>query len=145
MTAPEAAGSPSERLATMRMIAGAMAAGVGMLCVVVVIMYVTAQPRPVTEQALSLVKTLSLVNALVAVISYPVSALISKSAENAQAAMVLRLAPREGAALLGCVACLIAAMSGVLKAHPLFWLNLLTAGVFILTTALSLPTEQDLL
>ena len=46
-------------------------------------------------------------------------------------AFVLRLALREGAAMLGLVVCFLAARNGVLSAFPAYWVNAAPAALFL--------------
>ena len=47
-------------------------------------------------------------------------------------AFVLRLALREGAAILGLVVCFLGAGNGVLRAYPAYWVNAAPAALFLL-------------
>lgn len=56
----------------------------------------------------------------------------SSSADAAVAtAFILRLALREGAAMLGLVVCFLAARNGVLRAYPAYWVNAAPAALFL--------------
>lgn len=61
-----------------------------------------------------------------------------------QTAFIVRLALREGAALLGLVACLLAAMKGVLTAYPAYWVNAAPAALFLFFLAVSWPSREGL-
>lgn len=61
-----------------------------------------------------------------------------------RSALVLRLALLEGPALFGLVICLLAGISGALRATPLYWLNALSAVAFIGYGVLSFPTVERL-
>lgn len=61
-----------------------------------------------------------------------------------QTAFIVRLAVREGAALLGLVACMLAAMKGVLAAYPAYWVNAAPAALFLFFLAVSWPSREGL-
>lgn len=61
-----------------------------------------------------------------------------------QAAEVVRLAMREGAAFLGLIGCMQGAMNGMLAAQPLYWLNGLPAFAFWVFVVRSLAVEERL-
>lgn len=48
----------------------------------------------------------------------------------------------EGAALFGLVVCLLAVLQGAMQDQPLYWLNLLSTGVFLAVTAATIPTRD---
>ena len=60
-----------------------------------------------------------------------------------QAGHIVKLAVLEGAALLGVVVCLLAAVSGQLREQPFYWINLTSAGLFILYALATLPTKEQ--
>ena len=57
-------------------------------------------------------------------------------------AFILRVALLEAPALFGLVLCLLASMSGRLEEQPAYWLNGLSAVVFLLFVAVSFPTRH---
>lgn len=59
-------------------------------------------------------------------------------------AFIVRLALREGAALLGLVACMLAAMKGVLKPYPAYWVNAAPAVLFLFFLAANWPSREGL-
>lgn len=61
-----------------------------------------------------------------------------------QTAYIVRLALREGAALLGMIVCLLAAMKGVLKAYPAYWVNAAPAALFLFFLAVNWPSREGL-
>lgn len=56
-------------------------------------------------------------------------------------AFIVRAALSESLALFGGVICLLAATSGVLEAHPVYWLNMLSGFIFIWNTYQEMPDE----
>lgn len=56
--------------------------------------------------------------------------------------MIVRMTLFEAAALVGLMVVLISKRLGVLDEHPVFWLNLLTAGVLIVVTARTVPNKE---
>ncbi|MDP3543391.1 MAG: hypothetical protein Q8T11_13060 [Elusimicrobiota bacterium] len=61
-----------------------------------------------------------------------------------QAAFIARLACREGAGLLGLTVAYIAAISGVLRVYPAYWVNLAPFALFLVFLASHWPTEDRL-
>ncbi len=59
-------------------------------------------------------------------------------------AFIVRTAMREGAALIGCVACLIAALNGALRARPVYWVDLGPAALFYAYLVLRWPSLDGL-
>ncbi len=54
-----------------------------------------------------------------------------RCADALTAAFVLRVVPREAAAMLGGVAAVLGAQSGLLRARPVYWLSLAPAALFL--------------
>ncbi len=61
-----------------------------------------------------------------------------------QAAFIVRLACREGAGLLGLTVAYVAAVSGVLRVYPAYWVNLAPFALFLVFLATHWPTEDRL-
>lgn len=134
-----------------------MAGGVVITSVCAVLLAVFAPARTPLPGARELLPILSAVNALVAVVIYPLSSMLFRGVPGTtgadaearlRSAVIARAALREGSGLLGATVCIIGALRGALAARPLFWLNMLTPLVFVAVTLLNLPTEaslQDLL
>lgn len=64
--------------------------------------------------------------------------------ERVSAAFIARLACREAAGLLGCVAALRAASSGVLRAYPAYWVDLAPTGLLLVFLAVHWPSAERL-
>lgn len=61
-----------------------------------------------------------------------------------QTAFIVRLACREGAGLLGLTVAYVAAVSGVLRVYPAYWVNLAPFALFLVFLATHWPTENKL-
>lgn len=55
---------------------------------------------------------------------------------------ILLIAPMEGGALFGGVVILMAAQSGLLESHPVYWINALSAVLLLLVGLLTFPTRE---
>ncbi|TAK57622.1 MAG: hypothetical protein EPO24_09685 [Bacteroidetes bacterium] len=58
---------------------------------------------------------------------------------------VVTLAMFEFPAIFGMVVCLIGAMNGVLSSNPLYWYNIIPAGILLVYVALTFPTKERIL
>lgn len=138
---------------TLKVISAAMGLGIALLAGIVVFTHVT-NARPATPEALRTVNVftaLTMGAALAAIILSEIAwkVLLRRAAAGAFAqkiagAFIARMACREGAALLGCVTALLAAMSGVLRAYPAYWANLAPAVLFWSYLYLHWPTAENL-
>jgi len=138
---------------TLKVISAAMGLGIALLSGIVVFTYVT-NARPATPEALRTVNVFTAITMGVALAAIILSeilwhALLKRAAAGAFAqklagAFIARMACREGAALLGCVTALLAAMSGVLRAYPAYWANLAPAVLFWSYLYLHWPTAENL-
>jgi len=59
-------------------------------------------------------------------------------------ALIVRLAMLEAGALYGIVVCLLAVFDGVMKEHPVLWINLAGSAGMLLFISWSIPTEERL-
>ncbi|MBX7153210.1 ATP synthase F0 subunit C [bacterium] len=57
-------------------------------------------------------------------------------------AMILRLAMLESSALFGLVICLLAVTNGVMHHYPEYWLNLITAALFLSLVVMLFPNRE---
>lgn len=138
---------------TLKVISAAMGLGIALLAGIVVFTYAT-NARPATPEALRAVNVFTAVAMGVTLAAIILSeilwrALLQRAGEGAftrklTGAFIARMACREGAALLGCVAALLAAMSGVLRAYPAYWANLAPAALFWSYLYLHWPTAENL-
>lgn len=129
----------------LRVILGAMCAGIALFAVIVLWFAFGAPPRPGNPppEVFSVVNAAVFFSALGAHLLLP--RLMAKSAEATpaswQTSMIVRHAPLEGSALLGLVICFLAAPTGALAARPALWLNALPAVFFWVMVARNWPTE----
>lgn len=130
---------------TLRVILGAMCAGIAVLALVVLWFAYGAPPRPGSPppEVFSVVNAAVFFSTLGAHLLLP--RLLAKSAEPSlaswQTSMIARHAPLEGSALLGLVVCFLAAPTGALAARPALWLNALPAVFFWAMVARNWPTQ----
>lgn len=137
----------------LKVISAAMGLGIALLAGIVVFTHFT-NARPATPEALRTVNVFTAVTmgvALAAIVASEVlwNALLKRAgagdfAQRLTGAFIARMACREGAALVGCVAALLAAMSGVLRAYPAYWANLAPAALFWSYLYLHWPTAENL-
>lgn len=131
---------------TLRVILGAMCAGIALLAAVVLWSAFGAAPRPGSPppQVFSVVNMAVFFSALG--VHFLLPRLLAKSSEPTpaswQTSMIVRHAPLEGSALLGLVVCFLAAPTGALAAQPALWLNALPAVFFWAVVARNWPSEQ---
>ncbi|GIV59842.1 MAG: hypothetical protein KatS3mg043_0931 [Rhodothermaceae bacterium] len=157
-----------EHIRTFQIIMLALAMGVTLFGVVVLVLYL-AQPvgEPPDASDVELIRMLTLGHALVGVAVYTVSGRVYRLAldratpagpaprvpalEEAatvlgrmRAAEIVRLALFEGTALFGLVVCLLGVTNGVMQAYPVYWLNLLSAVAMVGFVARNFPTAERL-
>jgi Na+/H+ antiporter NhaD/arsenite permease-like protein len=61
-----------------------------------------------------------------------------------RSAIIVRLATLEGAAFFGLAVCMVSATNGTLRTFPLYWINLISAGVLLLYGTSTFPTKERL-
>jgi hypothetical protein len=59
-------------------------------------------------------------------------------------ALLLRLVLFEGTALLGLIVCMLGELFGVLRAQPIYWLNVVTTFILFAYVAANFPSEERL-
>jgi hypothetical protein len=108
----------------------------------------------VAEQQLKSPSSAPVVKAAEAVLTPEERALLAKARDEAgvspaavtasrvQTAEIIRLATREGPALLGLVVCFLAALSGVASRQPAYWLNGLSTVLFWGLALNEFPSED---
>lgn len=149
-----AEGVTERTAASLRAIAMAMAGGVAALGGAAFWFFVTGEKLP-QPQEVKLINALTTVSMLWAMAAIFVGERLWKNtlakldgpaaADGAvQTGYILRLALREGAALLGLVVCLLAALNGVLRAFPAYWVNLAPAALFLFFLAARWPSLDNL-
>lgn len=143
-------GAESSR--TLRIIAGAMAWGVLMFAGVVVWLHLRAEgkvPAPEQVRGVNLMTTMVMAAAAGAIMGSEIlwRRLLAGPGsldERARTAFIARLALREGGALMGLAVAAVAALSGILRAYPAYWANLVPAGLFLGFVAMRWPSEESL-
>lgn len=138
---------------TLQVISLAMGLGIALLCGFVAVTHFRAA-HPASPESVRLVNVftaaaMGLTVAMIVVSEVLWKLLLTKRGAKplSQAvigAFIVRLACREGAALAGCVAALLAAMGGVLRAYPAYWANLAPAVLFWSYLFLHWPTAENL-
>ena len=148
-------GAPDERTGALAAAAGlrvillAMAGGVAMLAVFVLVTYRRGPAAPLDARAFATLRVFSLLDLLLSLSCWTTSAFLFKSLSAPrtpaayQTASVARAALREGPALLGLIACFLGASSGALRVQPAYWANALPAAAFVGWVLASLPDESS--
>ena len=138
---------------TLKIISGAMGGGLTLMAGLVAWSYVNAAgkvPTPNDVRLINFLTTFAMLNAVFCIVaSEIVWRRIIKSASDVlgarvHTAFIVRLALREGAGLLGMTVAYVAALNGVLKAYPAYWVNLVPCGLFLAFLAAHWPTAEKL-
>ncbi|NUM81407.1 hypothetical protein HUU42_11435 [bacterium] len=72
----------------------------------------------------------------------PITDPVSKCIVIIRTAMILRLAMLEASAIFGIVICLLAVTNGVMHHYPEYWLNLITAALFLSLVVMLFPNRE---
>jgi hypothetical protein len=139
----------------------AMMAGVAVFVGLVLLMAYQkgANASQANEQALSFLRKMTFFHAFLFMVTWsasqPLRLVVEKNAkvpENAtpekaailrwQAGRLIELALREGAAFFGLVVCVLGIQNGALAARPIYWVNALSAILFLLYAAVTFPRQQ---
>lgn len=138
----------------LRLAAGAMAAGLTVLAGAAVALHLrSAQTTPTAEQILR-VNWMTTAAMIVSAASIAASELLwrvlrgrgeGSAAGRARTAYLARLACREGAGLVGLVVACVAALDGVLRVYPAYWVNGVPYLLFLTFLAAHWPSENTLL
>lgn len=137
----------------LRIIAGAMGAGLTALAAVVVWLYAGSAGQAPDAKSVQVINTMTSTAMILALGLIVASEFAWRSVLRAspgplsgrvQTAFILRLAMREGAGLLGLVVAFLAARNGVLRAYPAYWVGLAPYGLFLAFLAAHWPTEERL-
>jgi hypothetical protein len=75
----------------------------------------------------------------------PSAPLAERAASAIRAAILVRLAIYEGIAVWGLVVCLVAVLFKVIYAHPIYWLNAITAVVMIAYAIRTFPSRASIM
>ena len=146
------------QLASMRVVHFAIPAGA--LALLGVVAFLAFAPRAVAGEATAAphpLGALSIVTAAMSLMAFlagpAIAASIRRKAiatatsapqlvQGFRQAEIVRLALLEGAALVGLVVCLLAALDGSLASKPIYWLNALPALGLFLVAAVTIPSRD---
>lgn len=136
----------------LKTISAAMAAGLAIIGGLVLWSYLRSAgtvPSPVDVRSINVLTTVAMVFALAATIASELAwrGGVRKSAGTSagvRTAFIVRLCCREAAALLGMTVAFLAAVDGVLRAYPAYWVNLAPFALFLIFLASHWPTDARL-
>lgn len=137
----------------LKVISFAMGAGLTFMAGLVFWTYLNSEGKVPTANELRSINsftTVAMVAALAATIASEIAwrALLRRPAGSlsagVHAAFVVRLACREGAGLLGMTVAYLAALNGVLRVYPAYWVNLAPYGLFLGFLAAHWPSAEKL-
>ena len=138
---------------TLTIIASAMAGGLTLMAALVGWSYLTAARKIPTAgevRSINALTTIMMVLALIAIVVSEIAwrSLLRKApgelGARVQSAYIVRLACREGAGLLGMTVAYIAALNGVLRVYPAYWVNLAPYALFLGFLATHWPSAEKL-
>ena len=150
---------------SLRIIQGAIGAGVLVFALVVLGMHarVSSDVPPPPQVVVFLVQILTVVHFVMAAAIYPLGHLVftrmvsreriaksgatdpAKVLSLMRAGIIMRLAMYEGVAFVGLVVCMVGVLEGVLRAHPVYWVNAFSTVVLLLFVMRTFPSEERLL
>lgn len=137
----------------LRIIAGAMCAGLTMLAVAVAWFYAGSAgqvPDPKSVQVINTMTTTAMILALGLIVASELAwrSVLRQSpgplSVRVRTAFIVRLALREGAGLIGLVVAFLAARNGVLRAYPAYGVALAPYGLFLGFLVAHWPTQGSL-
>ncbi|MBX2992483.1 MAG: hypothetical protein KF749_15125 [Bacteroidetes bacterium] len=70
---------------------------------------------------------------------------VSAFLSRVRTAQIVRLALYEGAAFMGLVVCMLAAMNGTLHVHPIYWWNVASTAILAGLIVLTFPTRTKII
>ena len=153
MTVLEAEDAVSPALGQqLKIIALAMGGGLTMMAGLILWSYLNAAAKTPTLNEVRSINTLTIaimVAALLAIVASEVAWRFLLKTSGAfgvrvQIAYIVRLACREGAGLLGMTVTYVAALNGVLRAYPAYWVNLVPFALFLGFLAAHFPSAEKL-
>lgn len=138
-------------------------AGIFLIGGVVAFLYRRGYSGPVYPEALHLMRTLSVMNIAMFAGTWALGPIMRRRllpgrapgapealrpAENIMAARwmagrIMVLAPREGSAFVGLVACQLGVLNGSIYTHPVYWANLFSAVIMVLYAAATFPSQKE--
>lgn len=137
----------------LRTISGAMGGGLALMAGLVAWSYFNAAATVPEPKDVFLTNRLTAVLMVVALMSIIASEILWRTilrkskgplTLRVQTAFLVRLACREAAGLAGLTAAYLAAVNGVLRLYPAYWINLAPFGLFLVFLATHWPTAQEL-
>lgn len=137
----------------LKIIAGAMGGGLTMMAVFVFWSYLSAAASVPTSHDVKFINTsttVAMVAALLLIIASEVGwRFMLRESSGAlsgrvHVAFIVRLACREGTGLLGLTIAYFAALNGVLRVYPAYWVNLAPFAVFLGFLATHWPSVEKL-
>lgn len=137
----------------LQVIALAMGAGLALMAGLVLWAHhsaAAAVPSPAQVKSINALTAIMMAVALALIVGSELAwrSLLLKSPRplsgRVHTAFIVRLACREGAGLLGLTVAYIAAISGVLRVYPAYWVNLAPFALFLVFLATHWPTEEKL-
>ena len=130
----------------LKIISFAMGGGLTMMAGLVLVSYFNAEAKIPTVEAVRLINTLTFVAMGAALAAIIVSEVAWRSlrSKSLHPAFIVRLALREGGALLGMTVAYIAALNGVLRAYPAYWVDLAPFALFLGFLATHWPSAKTL-
>ena len=133
---------------TLRVIALAMGLGILLLSGMVAYFSLTSVHTATPEglRTINLLTAMAMGVTLTSIIASEIlwKTLMKGGAGALQSAFIARTACREGGALIGCVAALLAAMNGVLRLYPAYWANMAPAVLFWSYLYVHWPSVENL-
>ena len=137
----------------LTLIVSAMGGGLTLMAGLVFWSYINTAakvPTPIEVQSINTLTTMMMAAALCAIVAseFIWRAMLRKTSgalgARVQTAYILRLACREGAGLLGMTVAYIAALNGVLRVYPAYWVNLAPFALFLGFLATHWPSVEKL-
>jgi hypothetical protein len=131
---------------TLRAIAFAMCNAVAVMAAIGCLFYWRSESVLPSPRSLRISNGMTIVTMAFACVGTLLSEMLWKRmrAGDVRLAYVVRLSLREGPAVLGCAALLFAARSGVLRAYPAYWADLVPAALFLSFVCVHWPSVDNL-
>jgi hypothetical protein len=137
----------------LQIIAGAMGGGLTMMAGLVVLSYFNAEAKIPAPQTVKFINTFTIVAMAAALSSIIASEAVWRqllrkpgraAGQRAQSAFIVRLALREGAGLAGLTVAYVAALNGVLRVYPAYWVTFAPFALFLGFLATHWPSAEKL-
>jgi hypothetical protein len=137
----------------LSIIALAMGAGLAMMAGLVFWTHINAPAKVPTPAGVKFINTLTIAAMVYGLLSIIGSEGLWRSilrrtpgalSGRVQSAFIVRMACREGGGLLGLTVAYLAALNGVLRAYPAYWVNLAPCALFLGFLAAHWPSAEKL-